>query len=87
MSIVAIARPGTVDEAADVAVELDVAEAGLLGLDFGWVFFAQVALGDDSWWRNIALSSKLNLASRASMLAVACDDQRVDLDQASVCCP
>ena len=40
-------QAGAVDQAADVAVELDVGEVELAGLDLGRVFLVQVALGDD----------------------------------------
>ena len=40
-------QAGAVDQAADVAVERDVAEVELAGLDLGRVFLVEVAVGDD----------------------------------------
>ena len=54
-----------VHHASDTAVELDVVEPVLRGLDVERRLLVDVAQGQDSGWRNSALSSKLSLASRA----------------------
>ena len=59
-------QAGAVDQAADVAVELDVAQVVLAGLELRRVFLVHVAQLPMSGWRNRALSSKLILASSAS---------------------
>ena len=66
MSIVLIAKSGTIDQAADVAVEFDVAQSGIAGSNFAGFFFGQGhEVPADSGWRNSALSSKVIFASRA----------------------
>ena len=60
-------QPGAVDQAADVAVQPDVAQPGLAGRTSVGFFLGQIAEPVSSGWRNRALSSKLILASSASI--------------------
>ena len=48
-------QAGAVDQAADVAVQADVGEVELAGLDLGRIFFVEVAQATISGWRNSAL--------------------------------
>ena len=76
---------GAVDHAADIAVELDVVERVLGGLESrSDLPRPRRAAPRCSGWRKSALSSKFILASSASTLARAGHDQRVDLDQRAV---
>ena len=61
---------GAVDHAADVAVERDVGEVVLRGLDLLGVLFGDVAQLDDVLVAESALLSKLILASSARRLTV-----------------
>ena len=78
-------QPGAVDQAGDVAVEADVAQAARArpaarpGLPR-----PRRACAATSGWRNRALSSKFSLQSSASTSPAVGDDQRVDLGERGV---
>jgi hypothetical protein len=61
-------QAGAVHQAADVAVERDVGQVEFRSFDFRWIFFVQIAEGDDFRVTEQGVGSKLNLASRAMTL-------------------
>ena len=75
---------GAVDQAADLAVELDVVQLVLGGLDLGRVLLGDVAQGDDVLVAEEGVVVEVHLAVEADELAVLGDDERVDLEQAHV---
>ena len=70
MSIVAIARPGAVDHAADGAVERDVVEVVFRGLDLLLVLFGEVAQRDDVGVAVERVVVEADLGVEAEQLAV-----------------
>src|SRR5690606_6743762 len=79
-------KTGAVDHAADVAVQGDVVEVVLGRLDLGLVFLAGVAHGGQLRLTAHVDSVLVNvdLGVQRQQLAIAGDDQRVDLDQRQV---
>ena len=75
---------GAVDHAADVAVELDVVEAVLGGLELGRVFLVRVAQRLDLLVAEERVVVEVHLGVERQHLAVAGDDQRIDLDERGV---
>ena len=76
---------GAVDHAADLAVELDVVEVVLGGLDLGRVFLVDVAQLGDVLVPEERVVVEVDLGVEAEELAGLGHDQRVDLEQRS--CP
>ena len=72
-------QAGAVDQAADVAVELDVAQAGLAGADFGRLFFGQVAQLGQVRVAEQGVVVEGHLGVEREQLARAGHDQRIDL--------
>ena len=78
-------QAGAVDQAGDVAVEADVAQArSCAARSSAGSSSASSSIAAMSGWRNRALSSKLSLQSSASTSPVVGDDQRVDLGERGV---
>ena len=78
-------QAGAVDQAGDVAVEADVAQAALRGpRASAGSSSASSSIATISGWRNAALSSKFSLQSRARTSPLGRDDQRVDLGERGV---
>ena len=75
---------GAVDEAADVAVELDVAEARFAGAEFVRVFFGGVAELGELRVAEQGVVVEADLGVEGEQLAGLGDDERVDLDQAAI---
>jgi hypothetical protein len=84
MSSVAMARPGAVDHAADRAVERDVGEVVLRGLDLLLVLLRLVAQRHDLGMAVERVRIEGDLGVEAAQLAVGGDDQRVDLQHLHV---
>src|SRR5690606_18091032 len=76
-----------VDQAADVAVELDVGEVELRRLDLGRVFLVEVAQFDDLGMPEQRVGVEIQLRVERDHLAVAGQDQRVDLGERRVGLP
>ena len=78
-------QPRAVDQAGDVAVEADVAQArSCAARSSAGSSSATSSMAAMSGWRNRALSSKLSLQSSARTSPVVGDDQRVDLGERGV---
>ena len=75
---------GAVHQAADVAVERDVARSYFDASTSAGSSSSRSRIATMSGWRKSALSSKLIFASSAITLAVAGDDQRIDLGERGV---
>ena len=84
MSIVAIARPGAVDHAADIAVELDVVELVLAGFELDRVLLVLVAQRLDFGVAEQRVVVERHLGVERQQVAGPGHDQRVDLDQRRV---
>jgi len=78
-----MARPA-VDQATDVAVELDVGQVEFAGFDFSGVFFVEVAVGDDLGVAEQRVAVEVELCVQRLDVAVAFEDQRVDLGEGRV---
>src|SRR5690606_7475723 len=77
-------QAGAVDQAADVAVELDVGQIELAGLDFSRVLFVEVAVGDDLGMTEQRVGIEVELGVQRDDVALAVAVQRVDFHQRSV---
>ena len=77
-------KPGAVDHAADVAVELDVVEVELRGLDLEWLFLVDVAHLGDVLVAVERVVVEVHLGVESDHPAVGGRDQRVDLEQRGV---
>src|SRR5690606_21966036 len=72
-------QTGAVHQAADIAIELDVGQVELAGFDFSGIFFVQIAVGQDIGMAEQRVRIEVELGVQGDDLAVAGDDQRVDL--------
>ena len=77
-------EPGAVDEAADVAVERDVREIELRRLDLRRVLLVEVAHLDDVRMAEQRVAVEVELRVERDHLAVAGEDQRIDLGERRV---
>src|SRR5690606_30116132 len=77
-------QTSAVDQAADVAVELDVGQIEFAGFDFGGVFFVQVAVGDELRVAEQGVRVEVELGVQGDDVALAVAVQRVDFDQRGV---
>src|SRR5690606_28507273 len=77
-------QTGAVDQAADVAVELDVGQVELAGLDFGGVFFIEVAVLDDLGMAEQRIGVEVELGVQGDDVVAAVAVEGVDLDQRGV---
>src|SRR5690606_9024404 len=77
-------QTGAVDQAADVAVELDVGQVELRGLDLGRIFFIQVAQRHDVGVAEQRVAVEIELGVQGDDIALAVAVQRVDLDQGGI---
>ena len=77
-------QPGAVDQAADIAVQLDVAQSRLAGSDFGRLLFAQVAQLGDVRVPEQGVVVEGHLGVQGHQFAVAGDHQRIDFGQAAI---
>ena len=75
---------GAVDHAADRAVERDIVEIELRGLDLLGVFLGLVAQRRDLRMQEQRVVVEVDLGVEADQLLVLGDDQRIDLEQAHV---
>ena len=73
-----------VHEAADVAVELDVVQVELRGLDLRGILLVEVAQRDDLGMAEERVVVEVELRVERHDAAVAGDDERVDLDERAV---
>lgn len=78
---------GAVDEAGDVAVEGDVGEAELRGLDFLGVLFVEVAEGDDVRVTEERVVVEGDLRVEREELAFGGHEEGVDLDHGAILFP
>src|SRR5690606_25168259 len=67
-----------IDQAADVAVELNIGQVIFAGLDFRRVFFLQVAVGNDIGVAEQRIRVEIELGVQRLDVAIALEDQRVD---------
>ena len=77
-------QPGAVDQAGDVAVQADVAQAALAGPQLGRVFFGRVEQGGDVGVAEQGVVVEVELAVERQHVAAGRDDQRVDLGERGV---
>lgn len=77
-------QPGSVDQAADVAVQLHVAQAGFLGLDFVRLFLGQVAEFEEVLVTEQGVLVEGDLRIQGEQFPFAGYDQRIDLRHAAV---
>jgi hypothetical protein len=77
-------QTGAIDQAADVAVQADVGQVELRGLDFGRVFFVQVAQGHDFRVAEQRVAVEVELGVQRNDVALAIAVQRVDFNQRGV---
>ena len=84
MSIVAIARPGAVDHAADRAIELDVVQRELRRLDLERLLLADVAQLLDVRMAVERVVVEVHLRVERQQAPVFGHDQRIDLDERGV---
>ena len=75
---------GAVHEAADVAVERDVREVELRRFDLGRILLVEVAHRDDVGMAEQRVGVEVELGVERDHLAVAGDDQRIDLGERRV---
>ena len=79
-----IARPGAVDQAGDVAVEADVAQAALGRAELGGVFLGHVEQRGDVGVAEQGVVVEVELAVEGQDVALLGHDQRVDLGERGV---
>src|SRR5690606_32199451 len=77
-------QAGAVDQAADVAVELDVGQVELAGFDFSGIFFVEVAVGDDLGVAEQRVGIEVELGVQGDDVALAVAVQGVDFHQRGV---
>src|SRR5690606_7016874 len=77
-------QAGAVDQAADVAVELDVRQIELAGLDFGGILFIQVAVGNDFGMAEQRIGIEVELRVQGNDVALAVAVQGVDFNQRGI---
>ena len=77
-------EPGAVHHAADVAVELDVVEIVLAGLELGRVLLVLVAQLRDVLVAEQRVVVEVHLGVERDHVAGAGDDQRIDLDMRGI---
>ena len=70
---------GTVDHAADIAVELDVVQIRLGGFNFGRIFFGEIAHPSNVRMADECVVVEIQLGIERDHATVAGDDQRIDL--------
>ena len=80
-------QPGAVDEAADVAVELDVAEVELARLDLGRILLVEVAQFHDLGMAEQCVGIEVELGVQRDDAAVLRQDQRIDLGKRGIRVP
>ena len=80
MSIVAIARPGTVDHAADVSIELDVVQVVLGGFDLKRVFFGYVAQLVQICMTEQCVIVEIDLRIESEYSSVSSSDKGIDFE-------
>ena len=83
-SMVAIASPAPFTETADVAVERDVRQVELRGLDLGGILLVEIAHGDDLGMAEQRVVVEIQLGVERQHLAVAGEDQRIDLGERGI---
>ena len=74
-------QAGAVHHAADVAVELDVVQAVLRGLDFERIFFGDVAQFFQVGMAEQRVVVEIHLGIEREQAAVAAGDERIDFHQ------
>src|SRR5690606_31376666 len=77
-------QAGTVHQAADIAVQLDVGQIELAGFDFSGVFFVQIAIFHDVGVAEQGIGIEVELGVQCNDIALAIAVQRVDFDQRGV---
>src|SRR5690606_28276168 len=77
-------QAGAIDQAADIAVQLDVGQVELAGFDLGGVFFGQVAVLDDFRMAVQSIGVEVELGIQRDDIALAVAIQGVDFNQRGI---
>ena len=77
-------QPGAIDQTADVAVELHVAEPRLAGADFGRLLLGQIAQLAEILVAKHRVVVERHLGVERQQFARLSDDQRIDFHQAAI---